>query len=326
MSLTTVEICAGGGGQAIGLEMAGFHHEALVEFEPHFCATLRKNRPNWNTRQEDFRDFPAKRFKGIDLLAGGVPCPPFSIAGRQLGADDKRDMFSAALSLIEEMKPRAVLLENVPGFASAKFERYRKRIIARLSKLGYEPQFKVLQAADYGVPQLRPRFLLVALQSKEAKFFAWPNPMGSPPTVGQTLVGLMSTNCWPGAEAWAGRADGIAPTIVGGSKLHGGPDLGPSRAKRQWRELSVDAMGVADDPPDERFAENGSPKLTVKMVAKIQSFPEEWEFLGGKTLAYRQVGNAFPPQFARAVGLAIHRALRHRRPAPPVNGSGNAQT
>ena len=324
MSLTTVEICAGGGGQALGLQMAGFHHEALVECEPHFCATLRKNRPAWNTRQEDFRDFPASKFSGIDLLAGGVPCPPFSIAGHQLGPSDKRDMFAAALDLAEKMNSRAVLLENVPGFASAKFEQYRRLILARLVNLGYTPHCKVLQAADYGVPQLRPRFLIVALRPREAKFFAWPNPIGKPPTVGQTLVGLMGSNCWPGAEAWAGRAAGIAPTIVGGSKLHGGADLGPTRAKLQWKNLSVDAMGVADDPPDEDFPEDNLPKLTVRMVAKIQSFPDDWEFFGGKTLAYRQVGNAFPPQFARAVGLAISRALNHQRPPAPTNGNGHS--
>lgn len=304
--------------------MAGFHHEALVEFEPHFCATLRRNRPHWNTHQEDFRDFPAEKFSGVDLLAGGVPCPPFSVAGRQLGAQDERDMFTPAMAMVEKLKPRAVLLENVPGFASSKFDHYRTSLLNRLSKLGYELKWKVLQAADYGVPQLRPRFLLVALQPREAAFFAWPQTSGQAPTVGQTLVGLMASNGWPGAEAWARLAAGIAPTIVGGSKLHGGADLGPTRAKRQWRNLAVDAMGVADDPPDDKFAEKSFPKLTVKMVAKIQSFPDEWEFLGGKTIAYRQVGNAFPPLFARAVGLAIRRALNRQRAPVLAGGNGNA--
>src|ERR1044071_2408284 len=321
MSFTTVEICAGGGGQALGLEMAGFHHEALVESEPHFCATLRNNRPHWNTRQEDFRDFPSDKFKGVDLLAGGVPCPPFSIAGRQLGAQDERDMFSAAVILIEKLQPKAVLLENVPGFATPKFAHYLSNVLSRLEKFGYVPRWKVLQAADYGVPQLRRRFVLVALQPGEAEFFSWPDPIGPAPTVGQTLVGLMGSNGWPGAEAWARLSAGVAPTIVGGSKLHGGADLGPTRVKRHWRSLAVDAMGVADEPPDEKFPESSFPKLTVKMVARIQSFPDDWEFMGGKTVAYRQVGNAFPPLFARAVGLAIRRALNRKR-APVFNGNG----
>jgi DNA (cytosine-5)-methyltransferase 1 len=320
MSFSTVEICAGGGGQALGLEMAGFHHEALVEYEPQFCVTLRKNRPQWNTYQEDLRVFPGEKFSGIDLLAGGVPCPPFSIAGKQLGANDTRDMFPGALSLVEKMRPRAVLFENVPGLASAKFESYRNNILAQLGKLGYQPEWKVLQAADYGVPQLRPRFVLVALKPGDAEFFEWPEPSGPFRGVGETLVNLMSENGWPGAEAWARLAAGIAPTLVGGSKLHGGPDLGPTRAKMKWRSMGVDGMGIADAAPDENFPEDGRPRLTLKMVALIQSFPPEWEFSGGKTIAYRQVGNAFPPLVARAVGLAIRRAFNRKR-LQPTNGA-----
>jgi DNA (cytosine-5)-methyltransferase 1 len=320
MSFSAIELCAGGGGQALGLEMAGFHHEALVEYEPYFCTTLRKNRPHWNTYQEDIRNFPAGRYAGIDLLAGGVPCPPFSIAGKQLGAGDERDMFPTAVSIVEAAKPRAVLFENVPGLASAKFERYRQGLLTKLSKLGYQPEWKVLQASDYGVPQLRPRFVLVALQPRDAEFFEWPEPTGPFRGVGETLVDLMGANAWPGAEAWARGAVGIAPTIVGGSKKHGGPDLGPTRARKQWREFRVDGLGIADAAPDETFPEEGYPRLTVRMVARIQSFPDEWEFGGGKTIAYRQVGNALPPLVAKAVGAAIRRALSRQRAPLVPNG------
>lgn len=319
MSLSAIELCAGGGGQALGLEMAGFHHEALVEYEPHFCTTLRKNRPHWNTYQEDIRGFQAEKFSGIDLLAGGVPCPPFSIAGKQLGADDERDMFPAALEIVARMKPRAVLFENVPGLASAKFEHYRRELLAQLSKLGYQPEWKVLQASGYGVPQLRPRFILVALQPRDTEFFQWPEETGPFRSVGETLVDLMGANAWPGAEAWARRAAGVAPTVVGGSKKHGGPDLGPTRARERWRQFGVDGLGIADSAPDEKFPEHGLPRLTVRMVARVQSFPDEWEFAGGKTTAYRQVGNAFPPLVARAVGLAIRRALNRQRVRMPAN-------
>src|SRR5665213_196148 len=321
MSFSAIELCAGGGGQALGLEMAGFHHEALVEYEPHFCTTLRRNRPYWNTFQEDIRAFAGENFIGIDLLAGGVPCPPFSIAGKQLGSDDDRDMFPAALSLVQRMKPRAVLLENVPGLAAAKFALYRQELLKKLTKLGYQPEWKVLQAANYGVPQLRSRFVLVALQPRDAEFFEWPEPSAPGRGVGETLVDLMGANGWAGAESWANRAVGIAPTLVGGSKKHGGPDLGPTRAKSQWRELGVDGMGIADEAPDETFPENGLPRLTISMVKRIQSFPDEWEFMGSKTSAYRQIGNAFPPLVARAVGLAIRRAFNRQR--LPLNGSAH---
>ncbi len=313
MSLTAIELCAGGGGQALGLEMAGFHHVAAVEYEPHYCTTLRTNRPHWKVVEDDIRNFRSQDYSDIDLIAGGVPCPPFSIAGKQLGADDERDMFPAALKIIEAIRPRAVLLENVRGLAASKFEDYRRALMAKLSKFGYQPEWKVLQAADFGVPQLRPRFILIALQPRDAEFFEWPEPNGPFRSVGETLVDLMGANGWTGADAWAGRALAIAPTIIGGSKKHGGPDLGPTRAKKQWRELGVDGMGLADEAPDENFPENGMPRLTVRMAARIQSFPDEWEFAGKKTIAYRQVGNAFPPLVARAVGLAIRRALNRQR-------------
>jgi DNA (cytosine-5)-methyltransferase 1 len=322
MSFSAIELCAGGGGQALGLEMAGFHHLAAIEYEPHYCTTLRKNRPQWNVFQQDIRSFRCEDFSGIDLVAGGVPCPPFSIAGKQLGADDQRDMFPAAMAVIERIRPRAVLLENVPGLAAAKFENYRRGLLTQLSKFGYQPEWSVLQASDYGVPQLRPRFILVALRPGDAEFFEWPNSCGPFRSVGETLVDLMEANGWPGAEDWASRAATIAPTIVGGSKKHGGPDLGPTRARLQWRQLGVDGLGIADEAPDEHFPEDGLPRLTPRMVARIQSFPDDWEFMGSKTIACRQIGNALPPLVARAVGLAIRRALQRQR--KPVNGEAYA--
>lgn len=323
MSFSVLELCAGGGGQALGLEMAGFHHAAAVEYEPQFCTTLRKNRPHWNVIQQDIRHLRHQDFAGVDLLAAGVPCPPFSIASKQLGADDDRDMFPAALELVEHIRPRAVLLENVPGFASAKFEHYRRDLLTRLSRLGYQPEWRILQAADYGVPQLRPRFVLVALSARDAAFFLWPIETGPHGTVGSALVDLMGANGWASAEAWAKGAAGIAPTIVGGSKKHGGPDLGPTRARLQWRQMGVDGLGIADAAPDENFPEDKMPRLTVRMVARLQSFPDEWEFTGGKTWAYRQVGNAFPPQVSKCVGQSIGSALKHR--FGTANGTRNGK-
>ncbi len=308
-SLAAVEICAGGGGQALGLELAGFDHAAVVEIDSAACATLRTNRPDWNVVEGDLHSFNGKPFKGVDLLAGGVPCPPFSIAGKQLGADDERDLFPQALRLVREIKPRAVMLENVRGLADPKFASYREAILAQLEKLGYRSAWRLLNASDFGVPQLRPRFILVSLQRKYANNFTWPAAKRAAPTVGETLIDLMSQRGWSGAKAWAKAANGIGPTIVGGSKKHGGPDLGPTRARRQWAQLGVDGVSIANDAPDCSFPVGAMPKLTVQMVARIQGFPDSWRFVGKKTAAYRQVGNAFPPPVAAAVGKAIADAL-----------------
>ena len=312
--LTSLEICAGAGGQALGLERAGYHHAAAVEVDPHAVQTLRLNRPAWNVLHQDVREFVPNAFKGVDLVAGGVPCPPFSIAGKQLGATDDRDLFPTALDIVEVIKPAAVMLENVQGLATAKFERYRRTVVVRLQRLGYDVDWQVLNACNYGVPQLRPRFILVALRPKAARLFAWPAAIGTPPTVGNTLGDLMATNGWPGAFEWASRANGIAPTLVGGSKLHGGPDLGPTRSREAWKQLGVDGRGIADHAPSEAFPVDGMPRLTLRMTARIQGFPDDWAFAGRKTAAYRQIGNAFPPLVAAAVGTAIKDALAGNRP------------
>lgn len=307
--LSSIEICAGAGGQALGLEQAGFHHEALVEIEPPACATLKLNRPNWNVIEGDVRSFSASEYHGkIDLLAGGVPCPPFSVAGKQLGADDERDLFPEALRLIGECEPRAVLIENVKGIFYPKFDEYRTEVVQRLSSMGYKTWWRLVQSSDYGVSQLRPRAILVGIKEPWASSFSWPEPHPEKAeSVGDLLHDAMSANGWTGADEWAAQADKIAPTLVGGSKKHGGADLGPTRAKLAWDALGVDGKGLADSAPDCNFS--GKPRLTVGMAALVQGFPSDWQFAGRKTAAYRQVGNAFPPPVAKAIGKAIKEAL-----------------
>lgn len=309
MSLKSIEICAGAGGQALGLEQAGFDHVALVEIEHAACETLRLNRPNWNVIEGDVHEFSAEPYRGnVDLLAGGVPCPPFSVAGKQLGADDERDLFPEALRLVNECQPKAVMLENVRGIFAPKFDTYRARIISRLKDAGYETWWKIVESKDYGVSQLRPRAILVGIKQPWSKRFVWPSPYSEDPiSVGELLGDSMASLGWVGASEWAAHASGIAPTLVGGSKKHGGADLGPTRSRTAWAKLGVDGGGLADTPPAPDF--DGMPRLTVAMAALVQGFPKEWAFSGRKTAAYRQVGNAFPPPVAKAVGKAIKEAL-----------------
>ncbi|MDR0514857.1 MAG: DNA cytosine methyltransferase [Coriobacteriaceae bacterium] len=307
-TLRSIEICAGAGGQALGLEQAGFSPVALIEVDHLACETLRKNRPEWNVIESDVNAFTVRNYQNIDLLAGGVPCPPFSIAGKQLGQADDRDLFPSALRLVQECHPKAVMLENVRGLFSAKFDSYRKDIGERLTRLGYECFWQLIEASNYGVPQRRTRSVLVAVRHEYAPFFRWPTENAVPPhTVGDVLLPMMKNNGWEGAESWAKNANGLAPTIVGGSKKHGGADLGPTRARMAWEKMGVDGRGIADEPPVRGF--QGNPRLTVQMAGILQGFPPEWEFAGKKTPAYRQVGNAFPPPVAKAIGAAIRGAI-----------------
>ena len=312
--LSSLELCAGAGGQALGLEQAGFGHRALVEIDTHCCATLRANRPQWNVMEQDLRLFKerAAAFRGVELVAGGLPCPPFSVAGKQLGADDERNLFPDALDVIDAVRPKAVMIENVRGFLDAVFRDYREGLKTQLRKMGYVADWRLLNASHFGVPQLRPRVIIVAVRTDLAECFQWPEEQHrNPPTVGAVLHDMMAAGGWPGAAAWRDRADEIAPTIVGGSKKHGGPDLGPTRARAAWAALGVNGKTVAEHPPERDFV--GMPRLTVPMVARIQGFPDDWQFVGRKTHAYRQVGNAFPPPVARAVAARIKAALTARR-------------
>ncbi|BAU83527.1 C-5 cytosine-specific DNA methylase [Streptomyces laurentii] len=358
--LTSIEICAGAGGQAVGLHQAGFRHLALVEIDKHAAETLKHNidsRPDWGWEKEncilrvaDVKEFeplkevpsPSDSEKGLirpgqlDLLAGGVPCPPFSAAGKQLGPDDERDLFPTMLNLVEELKPRAVMIENVRGIIEPeqKFRYYRNHIKNRLRKSGYVIcGWEVLEAQNFGVPQLRPRAILVAIHKDHYRGFNWPEPQRKLVTVADKLDKSMARRLGgkdsPRYKEWKRKASqGVAPTLVGGSKKHGGADLGPTRAKNAWSVLGVDGMGVANDEdkmvdPDRDLGTlKRGPKLTVAQAALIQGFPEDWEFKGsGKTARYRQVGNAFPPPVAAAVGECIREALSrtgplHEDPSP----------
>ncbi|MGO4883205.1 MAG: DNA cytosine methyltransferase [Bryobacteraceae bacterium] len=310
--MTTVELCAGAGGQALGMEQAGIDHVALVEINRDACNTLRLNRPAWNVIEQDLSYLDGTLFRGVDIVSGGLPCPPFSVAGKQLGQKDERNLFPVMIRLVDQIRPRAVMIENVRGILDAVFVDYRQYVAAELTKLGYQSGWKLMNAADFGVPQLRPRVVFVAVRKEYKEQFTWPEPSKArPETVGELLYDLMAVNGWKGAKAWCKRADEIAPTVVGGSHKHGGPDLGPTRARAAWAALGVDGLGVANEAPGPDFV--GMPRLTVRMVARLQGFPDDWQFAGTKTQTYRQVGNAFPPPFARAVAENLKACLTAAR-------------
>ena len=184
--LRVVELCAGAGGQALGFEAAGFAHDCLVEIDPFACDTLRLNRPLWNVLEADLNEVDLRRWEGADVLAGGLPCPPFSVAGKQLGARDDRDLFPALLSHVATVQPRAVLVENVRGLMARRFEEFRHNVEQSITALGYTVTWGMLDASDFGVPQTRTRSFMVAIKGGT---FSFPLPCISGGPVGAAIGG-----------------------------------------------------------------------------------------------------------------------------------------
>lgn len=319
--LTCAELCAGGGGTALGLEQAGFSHELLVEIDHDACATLRANRPGWTVAEDSISSLNGSGLAGIDLISAGLPCTPHSRGGRQLGTGDERHLWDQALRIISAARPRAVMFETADAILGPKFDAERLCTRELLYSQGYKLIFWVpVNASHFGVPQRRNRAVLIAFRGT-SRCFRWPEPSPGPSaTAGSTLHDLMAGRGWPGAAAWQAGAQYPAPTLSIGSRLHGGADLGPSQTKRAWLKLGVDGSGVADEAPgpDGKFlrgkslirdAGDSGPMLTIRMCARLQGFPDGWQFRGGKTSSARQVGNAFPPPVARTLGNAIHSAL-----------------
>src|SRR5260370_21265481 len=147
--LTTLELCAGAGGQALGDEQAGIDDAALVERDKHACATLRLNRPQWDVIEQDLNRFSGSAFEGVEIISGGLPCPPFSIAGKQLGTKDERNLFPPMIRLVDQIRPQAVMIENVRGLMEAVFEDYRFCVSSQLRKLGYQTGWKLMNASDF---------------------------------------------------------------------------------------------------------------------------------------------------------------------------------
>ncbi|WP_336056882.1 DNA cytosine methyltransferase [Nitratireductor sp. CH_MIT9313-5] len=307
---TVLEICAGAGGQAIGLEAAGFKHVGLVEIDKDAAATLRHNGKHWPVIEADLRDVDLSQFEGVDLLAGGVPCQPFSQAGKRKGAADERDLFPKAMKLIRELKPKAVMLENVTGALQASNAMHRLRILARMAALGYDAEWRILSGPDFGLPQKRRRAILVGFRRGIMHRFSWPEPLAkNAPTVGEALYDLMAANGWAHVDEWKERAKGYAPTIIGGSQKKGGIDLAQPKSRESWRELGVDPGHYAKAAPERDAPRDHMPKLTLEMMARLQGFRDDWQLQGSNLQKFRQIANAFPPAMAQAIGLSILRAL-----------------
>ncbi|MET9049793.1 DNA cytosine methyltransferase [Streptomyces bacillaris] len=312
--LRFVDVCAGAGGLALGLEEAGFEPVLLLDRKPVACETLRLNRPSWNVMETDLLDFDPTEHRhtyDVDLLSAGLPRVKSSATVARAETEEELRLLEAAVLLAHSIQPRALLIENVPGLVdSPSFEGVREFIRKELEHLGYRFRWFVLNAADFGVPQDRKQGVLVALKERYFPAFAPPVPTVSEHVpVGRALRRSMAARGWPGADAWAAQAVSVAPTLVGGSDNRGGADLGPTGSKKAWERMRVNGGALADDVPGPDDAVSGMIKLTDAQAALLQAFPREWRFAGRKTARYRQIGHASPPPVGAALGRAVAAAL-----------------
>ncbi|MFJ5017208.1 DNA cytosine methyltransferase [Streptomyces griseoluteus] len=319
-NLTFVDVCSGAGGLALGLEQAGFEPRLLLDDDDLAVTTLRTNRPHWNVLRTDLLEFdPAEHpvSHDVDLLAAGLPRVRSSATTRRVDTGIEERLLEATVYLVHAIRPRAVLIENVPELAHSDLHRgFRDFVHAELDHLGYEFSWFVVKAVDFGVPQSRRHGVLVAVGREWSAAFRQPaGPTREPMTVGAALGSSMAARGWPDAARWAAQADRPAPTLVGGSKNRGGADLGPTRAKQKWATMGVNAHTVGDTVPgpdfvwDPALGRDNMVKLTVEQAALLQGFPATWQVSGRKTARYRQVGHATPPPVGKALGQAVAEAL-----------------
>ena len=326
---TSIELFAGGGGLAIGLEKAGFNAQCLNEIDKHACHTLRKNRPLWNVLEGDIKDYHFKKYQGkIDLLSGGFPCQAFSYAGKQRGFSDTRGtLFFEFARVLQECTPKVFMAENVKGLVSHDNGRTLSTIKSVLKDLGYtllEP--RVLKAIFYQVPQKRERLIIIGIRNDLAKKaqFSWPAPYKKIMTVKDALKTGELYNCdvpqslgqtYPQRKAeilsyipqggyWRDLSDDLQREYMKKSYFLGGGKTGMAR-RLAWNAPSLTLTCAPAQKQTERCHPEETRPLTVREYARIQTFPDEWLFSGSITSQYKQIGNAVPVNLAYALGRSL---------------------
>lgn len=307
--LTSLELFAGAGGLALGLEAAGFHPKALVEIDREACRTLRHNRPGWMVLEASVADLQYSHFGPVDLLAGGFPCQPFSIAGDRLGFDDPRSLYPEMVRAITEVRPKVVLAENVKGLLSMDGGRTLEKILGDLDQAGYKTHWKVLDATRYGVPQTRQRLIIVGTRKDLEGCYEFPPEDPYTAILGDRLEGLED---YPGSPYLEDRR-GIFDLLPEGGRwvdqpeeiLRAYPDLTPKLRKARRLSRGAPAPTLLTRVCSDHCHPTETRLLNTREYATIQTFPESWEFLGNKTAVYRQIGNAVPVEMARRIGESL---------------------
>lgn len=328
---TSAELFAGGGGLALGMEKAGFHHLLLNEFDHSACETLRANRPKWNVIEGDVHDIDFTPFKGkIDFLSGGFPCQAFSYAGKRLGFEETRGtLFFELARAVKEIQPKVFMGENVRGLFEHDKGRTLKTIKAVIAELGYtlvEP--RVLRALQYNVPQKRERLILIAIRNDIAPFveFRWPDVCPAvrtlrdafyagelydtdvPPSDGQKYPAskFEIMQLVPEGGDWRDLPEDVARKYMKGSYNLGGGKTGMAR-RLSMDEPSLTLTCAPAQKQTERCHPIETRPLTVREYARIQTFPDDWQFCGNLTAQYKQIGNAVPVNLAWAIGRSLIR-------------------
>ena len=327
-----IELFAGAGGLALGLEQAGFEEIGLVEIDHTACETLRINRPNWNVIEEDIVEVSSrdllKEFKlkegELDLLSGGYPCQAFSYAGKKLGFDDVRGtMFYYYAEFIKQLKPKMFLAENVKGLTTHDGGKTIQTMIDVFEELGYQVEWKVLNAWDYDVAEKRQRVVIIGIRNdlSDKVKFEYPKPHEYKPVLRDVLKNVPDSvgakypekkrkvfDLVPPGGYWKDLPDDVAREYMKSCYFMGGGRTGIAR-RLSWDEPSLTLTCSPMMKQTDRCHPDESRPFTTREYARIQSFPDEWQFAGKMNEIYKQIGNAVPVNLAKCVGIEIMNAL-----------------
>ena len=328
---TNVELFAGAGGLALGLEEAGFDAILLNDFDKDSCNTLKTNRPNWNVICDSIetvaeRDLLTElnlKEGELDLLSGGYPCQSFSYAGKRLGLNDVRGtMFYYYAKVLAKLKPKMFLAENVKGLVSHDGGKTLITMINVFEEIGYKVQYKVLNAWDYGVAEKRERIVIVGIRSDINVEFNYPEPHKYKPVLRDVLQNVPESegasypqskkevfDLVPPGGCWRDLPEDVARAYMKGSYGLGGGKTGMAR-RISWDEPSLTILCSPCMKQTDRCHPDETRPFTVRESARIQSFPDEWQFSGSMLNKYKQIGNAVPVNFAKEIGLAIIKTLK----------------
>ena len=320
-SVTGLELFAGAGGLALGLEQAGVQHLAVVEKDTVCCRTLRMNRPDWNVIEADICSVNFTEYRGmVDLVSGGVPCQAFSYAGKRLGFGDTRGtLFAEFARCLLQVQPKMFLFENVKGLLSHDKGRTFATIRETFQQLGYFTEYRVLNACFYGVGQKRERLILVGIRNDLTKqlCFVYPEAEADPTVLRDVLQDCPKSEgqlfsekkrqvmeLVPPGGCWVDLPENIAKAYMGKSYYSGGGRRGMAR-RISWDEPCLTLMTSPSQKQTERCHPDETRPFTVREYARIQSFPDDWIFCGTVSEQYRQIGNAVPVELARRIGLSV---------------------